>query len=465
MVPRIVSFFLIPVYTQYLSPDDYGIVELCGSLGLVIMTLMRLGIPGSVSRFYFDHKDNEQELKNYVTTVHHFLVFASLAVGSIVAVLFYFFSENITPGLLFFPFVVIVLINSAFSANSDLQRRLLQSSEQSRYSAVLSIFTAFFGIATAILFVVGFKMGALGILYSQLITTFIFFIQAQFFLKKYTNGKFNRPMLKSSVKYGIHTLPHLLFILLAPFLSKIILVKYASIAALGIYSLASRFVQPLQLLYTAFNQSYTPIYYSMRKEGVNVERINAYSRLIWVASCILFMGTMFILPPLIPLITPPRFHASAALVPLLSSGFIWMIIYFLASIDLFYTKQNKYMGIITLGGIITNVAITLIFVNPYGSEALAWAQLFGFVCWAILAKYLVDRFGEFKLIKGVLWQTAILSASALFLERYVLTSEWIFLRIFTFLVISSILVYLFVIRNPETFGIVRRLKFMQFLNK
>ncbi len=146
MVPKIISFFLIPVYTSFLTPTDYGVVELCGSLFQVIYTVMRLGMPGSVSRFYFDHKDNPEELRDYVRTIYEFLVGASIVIGLLFGIVFYFFSDVLTPELLFFPFIVIVIINSAFSANSALQLRLLQSTENSRYSALLNIANAFLGI-------------------------------------------------------------------------------------------------------------------------------------------------------------------------------------------------------------------------------------------------------------------------------------------------------------------------------
>lgn len=427
-------------------------------MGLVIMTLMRFGVPGSVTRFYYDHKDNPEELNDYVTTIHRFLIGSTLVMGLALGILFFFFSSVLTPGILFFPFIVIVLINSGFSANSDLQRRLLQSTEQSRYSAILSIVTAFLGIVTAIVFVVGFKLGAMGILISQLITTFIFFIQAQYFLKKYLVGTFKRSMLGASLKYGANTLPHLLFVLAAPFLSKIILMHTNSLMAVGIYSLANRFVQPLQLIYTAFNQSYMPIYYSLRKDGIKTSQLKSYSRLIWVASCIMFMGLLFIIPPLIPMLTPERFHHSGVLVPILATGFIWQITYYITVIDLFYTKKNKYVSYITLGGLVVNLTVTIMFVNAYAAEALAWAQLMGFFAWALLAKYLVDKHGEIKILKGLIWQTMLVCIVTLGLDRFVLTSDMLWMRIIAFLAISFLIVYLFVIRNKNLLQILKNLK-------
>lgn len=461
IVPRIVSFFLIPLYTQYLNPSDYGIIEFCGTIGLVIMTFMRFGVPGSVSRFYFDHKDNPEELKDYVTTVHKFLVFASIITGGILGVIFFYFGEYITPGILFFPFIVIVLINSTFSANSDLQRRLLQSKEESRYSAILNIFNAFFGIVLALVFVIGFKLGAFGIMLSQLVTTAIFFVQAQFYLKSYLVGKFRLSMLKSSLVYGLNSLPHHLFVLFAPLLSKLILIHTNSLTALGIFSLANRFVQPLQLIYLAFNQAYTPIYYSLRTDGVSKETLQMYMKIIWVGAAIMFMGIFYLIPPLIPIITPPKFHESASLVPILAVGFIWQILYFLTVIDLFYTKKNKYIPLITLGGFVINVIITIFTVTKFGSQSLAWAQLGGYFMWAMLAKYFVDKHGEIKLSKGLVWQTLALTLLVLGLDYAGLNFNMLLLRTLTFTVISAFLVYTIILRNPAILSALKNLDLLK----
>lgn len=458
ILPRVISFFLIPLYTHYLVPDDYGIVELCASIGLVTMTLMRFGVPGSVSRFYFDHKDNPEDLKDYVTTVHRFLIAGSIVVAILVGLVFYFFGEHITPGLLFYPFIVLVLINNTFSANSDLQRRLLQSAEKSRYTIYLNLFNSLIGIVAAIVFVVGFKLGAVGILLSQLITTAIFFVQAQLYLRPYTNGTFKTSMLKTSLKYGVNTLPHLLFVLLAPLISKVILLQSNSMAALGIYSLAYRFTQPLQILYTAFNQAFNPIYFSLRKENTEPVKIQKYFRIIWLVSSILLILSIFILPPLIPLITPPRFHTSADLVSILATSFIWQIIYFLTVIDFYYLKKTKYIPLITLGGLIANILITITFVHLLGAEALAWAQVGGCVVWAFMSKYLASKHGDIVPTNVMLIHTLLLSVVTLFLERVVIPNDMLVTRILVALGFCALLIYQFAFRDKEILEIIKNFR-------
>lgn len=423
MMPKVIGFLLIPLYTSYLVPADYGIVEMCASIAVFVTIISRLGMTGSVTRFYYDHKDNPEELQDYVTTVHRFLMLVSIMIGLTMAMVFYFFGGRLTPGILFFPFISILLLNSALGANSDLQKRLLQCTEKSRYSALLSITNAFIGIVSAIFLVVVFKLGALGLMLSQMLTSVIFFVQAQFYLRSWTRGTFRPSLLRESLKYGMFTLPHHLFAAFAPLLSRLVLLHTGSLAALGLFALASRFIQPMEMIYAAFNQAWLPIYFSMRKENVSKEKIERISRSIWIASIGLYLVAVFLAPPIIPLITPERFHDSASIVPILAMGFIWQVIYFLVSIDLAYIKKNQYMTATTLAGMIVNLTVTLVFANKYGVLALAWAQVAGYMVWGILSFAFVKKFGEMPIGGTLIRDTLIVLTLSGIASKYLENSN------------------------------------------
>lgn len=390
VIAKIIGFFLIPIYTIYLSPEDYGVLELCASFSVFLVIFMRLGIPGSVNRFYFDYKDDEDKLRDYITTVHRILVVSSLTIGIAVGVIFYYHSEAVLPGVLFIPYLLIVLINSSLSANSDLQKRLIQNKEQSSYMAKINVANVFIGIILAIVFVVGFEMGVLGLFLSQLVTTVLFFFQAQYYLRNYVNGKFTASMVKDSLKYGMGLLPHHAFAAAAPLLAKGILNYKESTAALGIFSLAWRFVQPLEIFYGMFSKAFSPIYFSLRKEDKDESIRNIYQMVVLGAS-VLFSSVFILLPALIPLMTPERFHQSADLLPILAIGFLGQVFYLLFVTEIFYNKKTKFISLISGIGITVNLGFTFIFIDSLGVYAITWAHSLGFIAWAVAAYFYSER--------------------------------------------------------------------------
>ena len=62
-----ISFFLIPVYTHFLTPRDYGILELLDLLIFFTTNLSAMGIYAAVFRFYAAY-ESEQDKKEVIAT-------------------------------------------------------------------------------------------------------------------------------------------------------------------------------------------------------------------------------------------------------------------------------------------------------------------------------------------------------------------------------------------------------------
>ena len=56
---RMVGFLLIPVYSRYLTPEDYGVLALVTMFAQVLYTFMNMGQSSALFRTYFRHDDPE----------------------------------------------------------------------------------------------------------------------------------------------------------------------------------------------------------------------------------------------------------------------------------------------------------------------------------------------------------------------------------------------------------------------
>src|SRR5918912_1179952 len=54
IVARILGVLLLPLYTRYLSPGDYGLIETLVALSAVLAALVAQGMKSAFFRFYFD---------------------------------------------------------------------------------------------------------------------------------------------------------------------------------------------------------------------------------------------------------------------------------------------------------------------------------------------------------------------------------------------------------------------------
>lgn len=388
-LPKAINFFLIPLYTAFLNPTDFGVVELCMSLGAFTLILMRCGVPGSVTRYYFEHRDDENDIKDYVTTVFYFLIGSSLVIGVIVGVILWFFGQQLTPGLIFYPFIALVLLNSALSANSDLQKRLLQAREQSRYMAFLNVAFSFLTILLSVTFVVFLRMAALGMVLAQAITTLVFFVQAQSYLRSDLRGRFRPDFLRSSVKYGMGILPHHLFTALTPLIAKSLLASTSSMVALGVYAVALKLTLPLEVLYRSFNQGFQPVYFDIRKQlekgtAKKYELPKLFER-IWLLAVIAFSAVVLVGPWFIVEFIPSTYYDAVPIVPIIAIGFLGEVLYALHVGDLYYSKRTSSVPIITALGLMVNLGFTYMVVDEWGPKGVAWGAAIGYLTWAVVS--------------------------------------------------------------------------------
>lgn len=402
ILPQLIGFLLIPIYTRYLTPEDYGIVELATSLSAFLIIFMRLGIPGAVTRFYYDYSEGKG-LQNYLTTIFIFLIIIGFFIGLGILMIGYFWSDSLIKGLPYYPFYFLIVATAFLSANTDLQRRLIQVREQSKYAAVLSTVTALVGIVSAIILVVVFEMGALGMVWASTISAIVFFIQAQYYLKKDLSGTFSKKLLLGSSKYALGIFPSHVVNNFAPLLSKVLLSNLGSLGAVGLLGIALRFVAPLSILQGAFHNAYLPIYYSIRKS--NDEKgyieLGKVIKEIWLIACFLFIGSALAFPVLIKLLTPIAYHSSAYLVPFLAIGFLFKIVYTLYGQEIFYSKKTFWVPIMSISAVVVNLTIVFLTVKKLGALGVALGMISSFfvvMIWGVvLSLKMVKIPVEFKI--------------------------------------------------------------------
>ena len=64
VIEPFIRFIMLPLYTRYLTPEDYGTLALTGVVGMFLSSVIGLGVSSGMLRFYFQYK-----LRKVITTV------------------------------------------------------------------------------------------------------------------------------------------------------------------------------------------------------------------------------------------------------------------------------------------------------------------------------------------------------------------------------------------------------------
>ena len=79
-----IAIFLLPIYTRYLSPTEYGVIDMFMVIAAMINLTIALEITQGIARYYQEGK-NEKEKREYTSSAFWFtllvyLLFISLSI-------------------------------------------------------------------------------------------------------------------------------------------------------------------------------------------------------------------------------------------------------------------------------------------------------------------------------------------------------------------------------------------------
>lgn len=81
IINRSLGFFLIPVYTYYIKPKEYGVLAILMIVLAAIPLVLRMGLGNALLRSWYDYKEDQRP--ELATTVFIFLLLTSIPILSI----------------------------------------------------------------------------------------------------------------------------------------------------------------------------------------------------------------------------------------------------------------------------------------------------------------------------------------------------------------------------------------------
>lgn len=157
-LPKSLGFLLLPVYTSYLSTEEYGIADVILTTSCLISPFVSLGMPGAIFRFNIENKD---DYRPYRIATSIFVKNVLILILVLCAVYFLFQIKFL---YLFYLFLTI-----GFSLLSDINISYLRSLEKMKLVSVCGVGSSFLIAFCNVLFIVVFNLGLYGFLLSSIV--------------------------------------------------------------------------------------------------------------------------------------------------------------------------------------------------------------------------------------------------------------------------------------------------------
>jgi O-antigen/teichoic acid export membrane protein len=388
LIQRILAVILLPIYTRYLTPSDYGTVETLIALTTVLVIVLRLGISTAFIRFYFDSKEPARRLLVLRTSFWFTMTMATvglvlgLALSPEIASLLFGSSGRATV-------VAAAFVGLWAQMNWEQMLALFRVEERSVAFVSASLVNIGVTIAATLTLVVALDKGALGVIVGNFTGTLVVYVLLLGYRREQLGLQVDRHLLRAMNRYGLPLVPSALMLWVTNFSDRFLLLKLADAAEVGLYSVGVRVASAMALLLTAFRMSWPPFAYSIeddREAKATYSFVLTYvmTFMTWIAT-----GLALLSPWLVGLIAAPKFARSSDVVGPLAFSVVLFSGYVVVAIGLGRTKRTQFNWVVTGAAAIVNVGLNVTLIPRYGMMAAAFATLaayatmfVGMVWWA-----------------------------------------------------------------------------------
>ena len=205
----LVSFLLLPIYTRYLSPSDYGVITMLLTVEAVTRILFRWGTDSAFMRLYYDCRTDadRQELATtlilFLTVVNGLLLV--VGVGGAPWLGRVMFGIDSYDGL-----VRLVIFNTFLLTFHFLPNSLLRIREQSVLFSALTFAKSFGTIVVRLILVVLMGTGVLGVVVADTVVAIVFTVVMARWVVPLLRPLFSVRVLREALHFGLPRLPHAL---------------------------------------------------------------------------------------------------------------------------------------------------------------------------------------------------------------------------------------------------------------
>lgn len=361
---KVAMVFLIPIYTNILTKEEYGTMALITSCKGIVDLLSNLNIHSGIARDYYEYKDDRRGL---VSTG-----FVSILCCSLIILLFAILSER-------FWLTNILNIDLQYKTAFTLMLLSIPAGSMMSYFSILTRFNKkavlySIGNLMQLSLQIGISVYGVVVMRAGIVSVFAGLLLSELFAVIYfaclnhANIKFDFKWfyLKRALLFSLPTLPAILAGWVDSSVGQIMIGRYISVADLGVYSIALSIISVFTLISVALHNVWSPfLYENYLKPSFKAD---VYRLFIIIVMGLMVVGVQLSLfsREIILLLTNPSYlNASRYLTVLILPMCIYLLFPFVSS-GVSISRDTKYIGYSYILGSMLNLIMLFLVIKRWG---------------------------------------------------------------------------------------------------
>ncbi len=423
VLTRSLSFVLLPLYTWFLTPDDYGILGTVAPVYSILNILLAMGLQSCILRFYYEYQNEPEKLRTFLGTVNLFI----LGGGLVVTLALTFTGPQLFGAIFsqtaFYPYIFLTVWNAYLSNAKIVPLALFRARRQAKWYSLFTVGDFLVRTFLIIYFVTLQGEGAVGSLKGQALASLLTGLPVVLFAVRQSNLHFSFQHLKTAFAFSLPLLPHLLGNWLLNISDRIVLENWVSKSDLGLYTLAYNIGSVMNLLSTSLNEAWVPIFYQELSNQEESGQEDDSPIRLFVTYQVLFitgigLALMLLSREVIQIMTAPGYWTAYRLVPWIVMGYLMRFFYFFPVNGVFYAKKTRWIPVVTIFSGVTNVGLNMWLIPRYGVDAAALNTFLGFLVLFLLVYFLGQHIFPIQYEMGRLLQIVLLALALFVVGRW-----------------------------------------------
>ncbi len=416
VVTKGIAYFVTPVYTRLLTPEDYGVTSIFLTwlelFGIVAMFCLSYGVFNNGMVDYPKKRDEYSlsmlALSNVITvlfsiillTIYPFIQhFVNLDISFILLMCAYF---------LFFP---------AYRFWTAKQRYEYKYKSVFLWTILLALISPAIAI-TCIAFSDSHRLYAR--IFGAEIPLISIYIGFYIYLIVKARGKLNIKYWKSAILFNLPLIPHYLSSFMLGSSDKIMISNLINNRATAFYSVAYSVSAVVMIVWSAANASLVPhTYENLKKQTYEpISKAAMFVLYLFCACCFLII---LFAPELVKIMATAEYYEAIYVIPPVVGGVFFQMQYYLYANVLYYFKKPKFVMIGSVFAMLLNVGLNYIFIPVFGYIAAGYTTL---VCYALQA--FIDYLAMRHVFKEKLYNMKLICLVSCAIVIFSITSGYLY---------------------------------------
>ncbi|MDD3013603.1 MAG: oligosaccharide flippase family protein [Candidatus Gastranaerophilales bacterium] len=400
---QLISLILIPVYTFFLSPKEYGLVDLIITYAALLIPVITLQLELAAFRFLVDCRDDEEKKSNIISSI--------IKIDFFILISFLFISITIA-NFVNIPYFWIILANISIGIFCNLFLQIARGLGKNKEFAISSSLISLVNLILTILLLVVFKTGVIGVITALTIANLVcaayLFIKLNIY-KYFKNIKLDKKETVELLKYSVPLVPNGVSWWVVNLSGRTIISIVISTAANGVYAIASKIPAIFMSIFGIFSMSWTESIsshiHSEDKDKFVSETFNASVGFFSSLGLILIATT----PIFLPFLIDSSYMDAINYVPIMIVGSVFNIVVGIYGSIYVALKLTKKVATTSIYAAIINLILSMLLISDFGLYGPAIATAIAFLAMATFRYYDIKKYIQINYDKKLFINICILS--------------------------------------------------------